>query len=60
MNALVEVVCGGSRVQGKAWPLYLVLGKDADRDVRNKCARMIQYLDEWSDVVRDVDLNDLD
>lgn len=60
MNAIVEVVCGEGRAQGKAWPLYLVLGKDAERDVRNKCARMIQHLDEWSDIVRDVDLDSLD
>ena len=60
MKALVEVVCGEGRAQGKAWPLYLVLGKDAERDVRNKCARIIRHLDEWSDTVRDVDLDNLD
>lgn len=47
MKALVEVVCGEGRAQGKAWPLYLVLGRDAERDVRNKCAQMIRHLDEW-------------
>ncbi|KAF8552785.1 NAD(P)-binding protein [Imleria badia] len=57
MKALVEVVCGEGRAHGKAWPLYLVLGKDAERDVRNKCARIIRHLDEWSDTVRDVELD---
>ncbi|KIJ62303.1 hypothetical protein HYDPIDRAFT_114801 [Hydnomerulius pinastri MD-312] len=59
MKAVVEVVCGEGRAKGKEWPLYLVLGKDADRDIRNKCARMIRHLDEWSDVVRDVDLDEI-
>ena len=58
MKALVEVVCEEGRAQGKAWPLYLVLGKDAERDVRDKCVCMIKHLDEWSDVVRNVDLDD--
>ncbi|KAF9223109.1 NAD(P)-binding protein [Gyrodon lividus] len=47
MKAVVEVVCGEGRAKGK----------DADRDVRSKCARMIRHLDEWSDVVGDVDLD---
>jgi len=57
MHALVEVVCGEGRASGRGWPLYLVLGQDAEQDVRNKCARMIGHLDEWGDVVRDVDLD---
>lgn len=60
MNTLVEVVCGEGRAQGKPWPLYLVLGRDAEQDVRKKCTLMINYLDEWSDIIRDVDLDDLD
>ncbi|KAF9235490.1 hypothetical protein BU15DRAFT_89577 [Melanogaster broomeanus] len=57
MQAVVEVVCGEGRAKGREWPLYLVLGKDAEQDVRNKCARMIRHLDEWSDVIRYVDLD---
>lgn len=56
MNAVVDVVRGEGVAAGREWPLYLVLGKDAERDVRAKCARMIQHLDEWGDVVRGVDL----
>lgn len=56
MNAVVDVVRGEGAAAGREWPLYLVLGKDAERDVRAKCARMIQHLDEWGDVVRGVDL----
>ena len=59
MKALVEVVCEEGRARDKAWPLYLVLGKDAEQDVRDKCARMIRHLDEWNEIVRNVDLDDL-
>lgn len=59
MKALVEVVCGEGRAQGRPWPLYLVLGKDAERDVRRKCTLMLDYLDEWRDIVGSVDLDDL-
>ncbi|KIK98636.1 hypothetical protein PAXRUDRAFT_31063 [Paxillus rubicundulus Ve08.2h10] len=58
MNAMVDVVRGEGAAAGREWPLYLVLGKDADIDIRNKCAKMIRHLDEWSDVVRGVDLDD--
>lgn len=56
MNAVVDVVRGEGVAAGREWPLYLVLGNDAERDIRVKCARMIQHLEEWSDVVRGVDL----
>ncbi|KAF9235492.1 hypothetical protein BU15DRAFT_77980 [Melanogaster broomeanus] len=57
MKAVVEVVCGEGRAKGREWPLYLVLGKDAEQDVGNKCARIIRHLAEWSDVIRNVDLD---
>ncbi|KIJ62302.1 hypothetical protein HYDPIDRAFT_176618 [Hydnomerulius pinastri MD-312] len=59
MNAVVDVVRGEGVAAGREWPLYLVLGKDAERDIRNKCARMIRHLDEWGDVVRGVDLDEV-
>ncbi|KAF9235491.1 hypothetical protein BU15DRAFT_51383, partial [Melanogaster broomeanus] len=57
MKAVVEVVCGEGRAKGREWPLYLVLGKDAQEDIGNKCARMIRHLGEWGDVIRNVDLD---
>lgn len=59
MNAVVDVVRGEGVAAGRDWPLYLVLGKDAESDIRNKCAKMIRHLDEWSDVVRGVDFDEL-
>ncbi|KAF8838181.1 NAD(P)-binding protein [Paxillus ammoniavirescens] len=59
MNAVVDVVRGEGVAAGKEWPLYLVLGRDAEIDIRNKCAKMIRHLDEWSDVVRGVDIDEV-
>lgn len=56
MDAVVDVVRGEGVAAGRGWPLYLVLGKDAERDIRAKCGRMLQHLEEWSDVVRGTDL----
>lgn len=39
-------------------PLYLVLGEDADADVRNKCAKVLGVLEEWKDVVRGVGIDE--
>ncbi|KAG2065634.1 NAD(P)-binding protein [Suillus decipiens] len=56
MNLVVDVVRGEGVAVGREWPLYLVLGEDAERDVRNKCMMMLKHLDEWQDVIRDVNL----
>ncbi|KAJ7078071.1 hypothetical protein C8R44DRAFT_910609 [Mycena epipterygia] len=55
MEAVVDVVRGEGAAQGKPWPGYLLLGKEADRDVRAKCKIMTEHLDEWREVVRGVD-----
>ncbi|KAJ6595631.1 hypothetical protein DFH09DRAFT_144027 [Mycena vulgaris] len=57
MEAVVDVVRGEGAAQGKPWPGYLLLGKDADRDVRAKCKIMTEHLDEWCEVVRGVDFD---
>lgn len=56
MKFVVDVVRGEGIAAGREWPLYLVLGEDAERDVRNKCMMMLKHLDEWQDVIRDVNL----
>jgi NAD(P)-dependent dehydrogenase (short-subunit alcohol dehydrogenase family) len=56
MKFVVDVVRGEGVAAGREWPLYLVLGEDAERDVRNKCMMMLKHLDEWQDVIRDVKL----
>ncbi|KAG2152432.1 hypothetical protein BD769DRAFT_38932 [Suillus cothurnatus] len=56
MEIVVDVVKGEGCAAGRVWPLYLVLGKDAEADIRNKCAKVLKHLDDWNDVVRGVDV----
>ncbi|KAG1856329.1 hypothetical protein DFJ58DRAFT_784537 [Suillus subalutaceus] len=56
MKFVVDVVRGEGVAAGREWPLYLALGEDAERDIRNKCMVMLKHLDEWQDVIRDVNL----
>ncbi|KAG1894361.1 uncharacterized protein F5891DRAFT_1256111 [Suillus fuscotomentosus] len=56
MKLVADVVRGEGVAAGREWPLYLVLGEDAEKDVRNKCMMMLKHLDEWQDVIRDVNI----
>ncbi|KAG1815602.1 uncharacterized protein BJ212DRAFT_1481373 [Suillus subaureus] len=56
MEIVVDVVKGEGCAAGREWPLYLVLGKDAEADIRNKCAKVLKHLDDWNDVIRGVDV----
>lgn len=56
MRFVVDVVRGEGVAAGREWPSYLVLGEDAERDVRKKCMMMLKHLDEWQDVIRDVNI----
>ncbi|KAF9471972.1 NAD(P)-binding protein [Pholiota conissans] len=52
--AIVDVVRGEGVAKGRPWPPYLVLGEDAEVNVKNKCAKVLKVLDEWVDVARGV------
>ncbi|KAJ7182745.1 hypothetical protein C8R43DRAFT_967969 [Mycena crocata] len=54
MEAVVDVVRGEGVARGRPWPGRLVLGEDAESDVRAKCKKVLDGMDEWSDVVRGV------
>ncbi|KAG1755496.1 hypothetical protein EDB19DRAFT_1661698 [Suillus lakei] len=56
MGIVVDVVKGEGCAAGREWPLYLVLGKDAEVDIKHKCAKVLKHLDDWNDVIRGVDL----
>ncbi|KAH7926596.1 NAD(P)-binding protein [Leucogyrophana mollusca] len=58
VEVIVDVVRGEGVAAGRDWPLYLVLGKDAERDIRFKIQKVLKHLDDWSDVVRGVDLDE--
>ncbi|KAJ6545517.1 hypothetical protein B0H19DRAFT_1266940 [Mycena capillaripes] len=57
MEAVVDVVRGEGRARGRPWPGRLVLGEDAENDVRAKCKRVLDIVEEWSDVVRGVNFD---
>lgn len=44
----------------RAWPDLdmLVLGSDAEANIREKCERVVRNLDDWKEVVRSIDLKD--
>jgi len=50
MEVLVDVIRGEGVAKGRPWPGYLILGDDAERDVREKCNKVLRVLDEWKDV----------
>ncbi|XP_006463100.1 hypothetical protein AGABI2DRAFT_194071 [Agaricus bisporus var. bisporus H97] len=55
MRIVVDIVHGEGVAEGKTgWPRYLVLGSDAETNVRDKCKLMLDVLDEWEDVVKGV------
>lgn len=58
MNALADIIRGEGVAQGRELPRYLILGNDADRQVREKCGIVLDVLDEWKDVTRNVSFDD--
>ncbi|KAH9476334.1 putative oxidoreductase YusZ [Psilocybe cubensis] len=54
VDIIMDVVTNGGVAKGRAWPGYLVLGNDADYDVRKKCEKVLTALDDWSDAVKAV------
>ncbi|EPQ53516.1 NAD P-binding protein [Gloeophyllum trabeum ATCC 11539] len=53
MRVLVDVVKGQGKAEGKKWPLFLVIGEDAEEDVRKHGRRMEGLMEEWGSVTRD-------
>lgn len=56
-NAIVDVVRGEGLALGKELPMWLVLGKDAEVNIRDKVARILANLDGWKDVTRATDFD---
>ncbi|RDB25896.1 putative oxidoreductase YusZ [Hypsizygus marmoreus] len=57
MEAVVDVVRGEGVAKGRPWPLYLVLGEDAENDVEVKCTKVLKALEDWKDVTRGVNFD---
>jgi hypothetical protein len=50
MEAVIDVVRGEGVAKGRPFPRYLILGEDAEQDVRMKSRKILDVLDEWKDV----------
>ena len=57
MELLVDTVRGEGQAYGKEWPMWLFMGQDVYRDVRSKCARVLQTLDDREDVSTDLEFD---
>ncbi|KAG6889352.1 hypothetical protein C0992_005580 [Termitomyces sp. T32_za158] len=57
MEAVVDIVRGEGIAKGRPWPELLILGEDAERDVRDKCNKVLKALDEWKDVTHGVNID---
>lgn len=55
MELLVDVVRGEGKAQGKALPSRLLLGKVTYIHVRAHCTNLLETLNEWEDVAKDLD-----
>ncbi|KAG6831013.1 hypothetical protein H0H92_013200 [Tricholoma furcatifolium] len=51
MEVVVDIVRGEGVASGRPWPGLIVLGEDAERDVRDKCGKTLKTLDEWKETV---------
>ena len=40
------------------WPELLVLGNDAEQNIRERCQNVLQCLDEWKDVTRSIKIEE--
>ena len=60
MQAVVDVVRGEGKAAGKEWPLWLVLGNDAEDDLRVHCEQRLKNLEEWLDITRSTTVDDGD
>ncbi|KAI0631280.1 NAD-P-binding protein [Trametes polyzona] len=58
MALLADVVRGEGAARGRPWPLYLPVGELADAAIRKKATRMLAVLDEWKDVVCDLNFDE--
>jgi len=50
MDVVVDVVRGEGTATGRPFPLWLALGADAVRDIRNKATRIVESLDMYQDL----------
>ncbi|KAJ4467251.1 hypothetical protein J3R30DRAFT_3663275 [Lentinula aciculospora] len=58
VEVMVDVVRGEGQAEAKEWPLYLPLGKDANRDIETKCEKMLGVVKNWREVTDRLDIDE--
>ncbi|KZT70275.1 NAD(P)-binding protein [Daedalea quercina L-15889] len=57
MNVLVDAVRGEGKAKGRELPLYLMLGNATYDHVREHCARLLEDMNKWEDIAKDLDFD---
>ncbi|KAI0920829.1 hypothetical protein AcW1_005005 [Taiwanofungus camphoratus] len=57
MELVVDVVRGEGKAKGREMPLYLFLGNVTYVHVRAHCEMLLQTMDAWEDVAKDLDFD---
>lgn len=55
VELVVDVVREEGKAKGRKFPRYLPLGTNAGQAIREKTEMMLKVLDEWEDVIGDLD-----
>lgn len=55
VELVVDVVRGEGKAKGRNFPRYLPLGAHAGQAIKEKTQMMLEVLDEWNDIICDLD-----
>ncbi|KAJ3861029.1 NAD(P)-binding protein [Lentinula novae-zelandiae] len=58
VEVIVDAVRGEGQAEGKEWPLYLPLGRDANKDVETKCVKMLTAVKDWKEITDYLDIDE--
>ena len=55
VTIILDLIRGENGAKGKVLPFRIPLGIDVFDDIKEKCNRTLQTLEEWKDVIRSTD-----
>lgn len=59
MEVLVDVVRDEGKAHGRPWPLYLMLGAEAEKSVNEKCEKVMGVMKAWRDMTTNLDFDEV-
>ncbi|KZT05083.1 NAD-P-binding protein [Laetiporus sulphureus 93-53] len=57
MELLIDVVKKEGKAEGREIPFYLILGSPTYEAARAHCGRLLQVMDQWEDVAKDLEFD---